>query len=68
MVLIKFLIIFHGDYEDCPCFNFIQGPLTSVRAPSQNRPETAEDFCHHERALRHNRCGHSQACAVRKGN
>ena len=28
MVLIKFWIIFHGDYEECPCFNFIQGPLT----------------------------------------
>ncbi|XFG10157.1 hypothetical protein AB1E19_013781 [Capra hircus] len=34
---------------------YFKGPLTSVRAPSQNRPETAEDFCHHERALRHNR-------------
>ena len=52
MVLIKFLIIFHGDYEDCPCFNFIRGPLTCLRAPSQDRPETAEDFYHHERALR----------------
>ena len=30
MVLIKFWIIFHGDYEECPCFNIIQGPLTSV--------------------------------------
>ena len=30
MVLIKFWIIFHGDYEECPCFNVIQGPLTSV--------------------------------------